>query len=254
MATTTQTPTTPDPFAATGGGVFMNGGWIPRDNPAAQGATATTPAATPTWSTTGQTMAWRPTNAPAFTAPTRQGATFTAPTMADLAVDTGYNFRLNEGQRLAQNNAAARGTLRGGAFMKDLTRYGQDMASQEYQNAFNRSLAGFNANQGERQQAYDASFKGAEATYAPQLQTWQAQNLAGQRAAELNFDRAWQKDVYERDDAYRQRESALNNAYRNRTYEGDDAYRRWTYTGDDAWRRDQIAEQRRQFLASLGNQ
>jgi hypothetical protein len=58
--------------------------------------------------------------------------------MSDFQADPGYAFRLSEGQKALERSAAARGGLIYGGAMKAATRYGQDMASQEYQNAFNR--------------------------------------------------------------------------------------------------------------------
>ena len=52
--------------------------------------------------------------------------------------DPGYGFRVKEGLKAIDANAAARGGLISGAALKAAGRYGQDMASQEYQNAFNR--------------------------------------------------------------------------------------------------------------------
>ena len=52
--------------------------------------------------------------------------------------DPGYAFRLAEGQKALERSAAARGGLLSGATGKNLLRYGQEMGSQEYQNAFNR--------------------------------------------------------------------------------------------------------------------
>jgi hypothetical protein len=52
--------------------------------------------------------------------------------------DPGYAFRLSEGMKALDRTAAARGGLLSGATLKGAERYGQDMASQEYQNAFNR--------------------------------------------------------------------------------------------------------------------
>lgn len=52
--------------------------------------------------------------------------------------DPGYQFRLSEGLKAIDQQAAARGGLISGAALKAAQRYGQDMASQEYQNAFNR--------------------------------------------------------------------------------------------------------------------
>jgi hypothetical protein len=52
--------------------------------------------------------------------------------------DPGYAFRMSEGMKALERSAASRGGLLSGATMKGIQRYGQDMASQEYQNAFNR--------------------------------------------------------------------------------------------------------------------
>ena len=58
--------------------------------------------------------------------------------MQQFQADPGYQFRLQEGLKQLQRGAAARGELLSGATLKGVQRYGQDLASQEYQNAFNR--------------------------------------------------------------------------------------------------------------------
>ena len=58
--------------------------------------------------------------------------------MSDFVTDPGYAFRLSEGQKALDRSAAARGGLISGGALKAATRYGQDMGSQEYQNAYNR--------------------------------------------------------------------------------------------------------------------
>ena len=58
--------------------------------------------------------------------------------MSDFQADPGYAFRLSQGQQALDRSAAARGGLISGGALKAATRYGQDMGSQEYQNAFNR--------------------------------------------------------------------------------------------------------------------
>jgi hypothetical protein len=55
--------------------------------------------------------------------------------------DPGYAFRLKEGQQALERSAAARGGLISGGALKAATRYGQEMGSQEYTNAFNRYQA-----------------------------------------------------------------------------------------------------------------
>jgi hypothetical protein len=62
---------------------------------------------------------------------------------ADFQTDPGYQFRMGEGQRGVENSAAARGGALSGAALKAITKYGQDFASNEYTNAYNR----FNNNQ-----------------------------------------------------------------------------------------------------------
>lgn len=58
--------------------------------------------------------------------------------MNQFTADPGYAFRLAEGQKALERSAAARGGLISGSALKAATRYGQDMGSQEYTNAFNR--------------------------------------------------------------------------------------------------------------------
>jgi hypothetical protein len=59
-------------------------------------------------------------------------------TMADYTADPGYGFRMSEGMKALERSAAARGGLLSGATLKGTQRFGQDLASQEYMNAFNR--------------------------------------------------------------------------------------------------------------------
>ncbi|CAB4165945.1 hypothetical protein UFOVP838_1, partial [uncultured Caudovirales phage] len=58
--------------------------------------------------------------------------------MADYQADPGYAFRLKEGLKALDAQAAARGGMISGAALKAAGRYGQDYASNEYANAFNR--------------------------------------------------------------------------------------------------------------------
>jgi len=57
---------------------------------------------------------------------------------ADFQTDPGYSFRLSEGLKAIDRQAAARGGLISGAGLKAAGRFGGDLASQEYGNAFNR--------------------------------------------------------------------------------------------------------------------
>ena len=59
-------------------------------------------------------------------------------------MDPSYQFRLGEGLKALDRQAAARGGLISGGALKAAQRYGQDFASQEFGNAYNRlaSMAG----------------------------------------------------------------------------------------------------------------
>lgn len=58
--------------------------------------------------------------------------------MDQFQQDPGYAFRLSEGQKAIERSAAARSGLISGTGLKAAARYGQEMGSQEYNNAFNR--------------------------------------------------------------------------------------------------------------------
>jgi len=73
----------------------------------------------------------------------------------DPNADPGTAFRMSEGIKALDRSAAARGGLLSGATLKGVQRYGQELGSQEYNNAFNRYVTGFNANTGERNALYN---------------------------------------------------------------------------------------------------
>lgn len=81
--------------------------------------------------------------APYTAAPTLDpsGYAFTPPTAETLELDPGYQFRVREGQKALERSAAARGGLLSGGTGKALQRYGQESASQEFQNAYQRALS-----------------------------------------------------------------------------------------------------------------
>jgi len=62
--------------------------------------------------------------------------------MSDFTADPGYQFRLDEGIKALNASAAARGGALSGANVKGAINYGQNAASAEYTNAYNR----YNAN------------------------------------------------------------------------------------------------------------
>jgi hypothetical protein len=61
--------------------------------------------------------------------------------MDQFQADPGYGFRFSQGQKALERSAAARGGLISGNTGGALQQFGQGLASQEYQNAFNRYQA-----------------------------------------------------------------------------------------------------------------
>ena len=91
----------------------------------------------------------------------------------DYQADPGYAFRLSEGQKALDRQAAARGGLISGGALRAAQRYGQEMGSQEFGNAYNRALTGYNTDVARENQLYNR-----QAALAGIGQT--ATNLVGQ--------------------------------------------------------------------------
>lgn len=148
---------------------------------------------------------------PAFSYPD-----FKAPSVADALNDPGYQFRTQEGQRQLEASAASKGVLNSGGTLKDITNYGQNAASQEYANVWNRDYNAYGANrsnavgnyntnyQTQYQDPYAIAFGGAQAAFAPQMAGFQANVNAGnlaysttaantQHQNDTNYQTAWDK-------------------------------------------------------------
>lgn len=67
-----------------------------------------------------------------------QASKYTNFGMDQFQQDPGYGFRLKEGLNALDRTAAARGGMLGGNQLRGAVQYGQELGSQEYQNAFNR--------------------------------------------------------------------------------------------------------------------
>lgn len=59
-------------------------------------------------------------------------------TMEDYKEDPGFKFRLDEGLKALERSGSARGMLLSGAQQKGIANYSQGLASQEFNNAYNR--------------------------------------------------------------------------------------------------------------------
>ena len=76
---------------------------------------------------------------PSYTKGVMPGGDLVRPFAAtDFQADPGYGFRMSEGLKALDRSAASRGNLLSGATLKGAQRFGQDIASNEYNNAYNR--------------------------------------------------------------------------------------------------------------------
>lgn len=119
-------------------------------------------------------------------------ADFVAPDAETFKQDPGYQFRLKEGARAMTNSAAAKGNLLGGAFAKALQGYGQEQASQEYGNAYNRALTNYSTNRDTAQQYFGnqtTTYNGNLAAFGANTQAANADAQNGLAAATAGYDR-----------------------------------------------------------------
>ena len=97
----------------------------------------------------------------------------------EMKADPGYAFRVAEGQKAIERSTAAKGGLQSGAALKAAARYGQEMGSQEYQNAYNR----FAATKAAQAQEYGNAFNRFQTERANQLAPLQSLQAVGQASA-----------------------------------------------------------------------
>ena len=104
---------------------------------------------------------------------------FTNPTAADLYEDPSYAVRFAEGQKAVESSAAAKGSLMTGGTLKALEKYGQDQASKEYQNVYNRAANTWGINAAKNLAEYQTGFNSALAGWG--ANTGQANTQFGQQ-------------------------------------------------------------------------
>src|SRR5262249_12914447 len=127
-------------------------------------------------------------NAPSYTKPPPfYYDPFTAPSVNDMYNDPSFQFRFGMGQKALENSRAASGVLGTGGTLKDFINYGQNFASQEYGNIFNRDLQTYAANRSNALTNYNTNyetqyvdpfsiaFQNAQATLQPQMLGYQTQ-------------------------------------------------------------------------------
>jgi hypothetical protein len=128
---------------------------------------------------------------------------FQAPDAQAVLSRPGYAFRQKEGERIIQNDRAHRGLLNTGSTLRDLVNYGQDYATNEYGNEWNRSANEYGLNranavgiyntnyQTQYQDPYQIARQGAQDVFAPKMAGYQNEVAATQRGNELDWTHAF---------------------------------------------------------------
>lgn len=164
------------------------------------------------------------------------GEQFNAPSYEAATSDPGYQFRLKEGERALANSKAAQGVSRTGGTLKDFLSYGQNAASQEYGNVYDRYAQGYNTRLGtakakygadfdkyqsdystarsvhdadyreksdewnnlykQKKEKYDAEYASALAAFAPKFQEWLTNANAHLALTQQERNRAWQEWLF----------------------------------------------------------
>ena len=110
----------------------------------------------------------------------------------DLMKDPGYKFRLEEGNKAIERNAASRGFLQSGRTGKSLGQYSQGLASQEYGKAYGRALGEFGISQGQSRDAY------GRALGEFGISQGQSRDAYGRALGEFGISQGQSRDAYGR--------------------------------------------------------
>ena len=182
-----------------------------------------------------------PYEAGVYQAPTyAPAAPFSGPTAEQMAADPGYQFRLTEGQKALERSGAARGVTNTGGTLKNILDYGQQAASQEYGNVYNRAANAWGMNEGARQQAFDRNaqqgWQGWGANEAGRLNAYQMTEAdrAGaygmneaNRAAAAQFNQGGYQQAYQNEAQRKQQQ------YANQYNQWGDQFNQWRQQGAD---------------------
>lgn len=178
---------------------------------------------------------------------------FQGVTQKDLEADPGYKFRLQQGQKALEASKAAQGILRTGGAAKDLMRYGQDMASQEYGNVYGRKASEYDRSYGQARDLYgmnrmnaaenwDRNVRNALQGYQTRQAAWRDNAAIGLDASRHGFDVTtglWDRNYakarqgYDDEASHRAAAAAAANASAGRDY--DRAWREYLNDRDEFW-------------------
>jgi len=135
---------------------------------------------------------------------------FAAPTAESMLNEPGFQFRMDQGRKALEGSAAGKGVLRSGGTLKDILGYGQNFASQEYGNVYNRALTEYDTQRGNAADIWGKQYGQRRDVYG-----YKSDNASKQNSFNLNnsqFD--W------------------NSKYGPASQEFQDLFNRWAKEGD----------------------
>jgi hypothetical protein len=143
-------------------------------------------------------LAWPDWNPPEFKAPPAFSyADFKPPTLEEAMNEPGYKFAADEGAKRIQNNAAAKGNVVSGGAIKDLVKWANDYATQNYNGVYGRGLQTYSTNRNNAADNYMTNYNVSRDVFDRGYNSYAAGNQSQRQKAQLDFQRDW--DVYQSD-------------------------------------------------------
>jgi hypothetical protein len=139
---------------------------------------------------------------------------FVAPTAESMQHEPGFQFRLDQGRKALESSAAGKGVLRSGGTLKDILGYGQNFASQEYGNVYNRALNEYDTNRGNAADIWGKQYGQRKDVYGSQAENAGKRNTFNLSNAQFDW----------------------NSKYGPASQEFNDLFNRWAKEGD--WLKD----------------
>lgn len=128
---------------------------------------------------------------------------FTAPTAESILHDPSYQFRRDQGAGAIENSAAARGLLNSGGTLKDLLGYGQQFASQEYGNIWDRDFNLWGTQNQNKLTGYETNRNNAANNFATNYGLTRDRYDLLNQANKTSYDRLWNEYLNRKDTWYR---------------------------------------------------
>lgn len=145
-----------------------------------------------------QDLSWPDWNPPQFQAPPAFSyADFVPPTLADAQNEPGYRFAADEGAARIQNNAAAKGNILSGGAIKNLVKWANDYATQNYNGVYGRGLQTWQANRNNAAENYMTNYGVSRDVFDRNYNSYVGGNQSARDKAKLQFQRDW--DIYQAD-------------------------------------------------------